>query len=64
MNSGKFFRWHYSYYGGILAYCKHISFSKIMCFFTVTARETLCFSRGNTLLLPQKQSVTKKVTIV
>ena len=52
MNSGVFFRWHYSYYGGILAYCKYISFSKIMCFFTVTTRETLCFSRGNTLLLP------------
>ena len=52
MNSGDFFRWHYSYYGDILACCKHISFSKIMCFFTLTTMETLCFSRGNTLLLP------------
>ena len=48
MNSGNFFRWHYSYYGGILAYCKY----NIMCFFMVTTMETLCFSRGNTLLLP------------
>ena len=53
MNSGDFFRWHYSYYGGILAYCKYISFSKIMCFFTVTTMETLCFSRSNTLFLRQ-----------
>lgn len=53
MNSGDFFRWHYSYYGSILAYCKYISFSNIMCFLMVTTMETLCFSRGNTLFLRQ-----------
>ena len=63
MNSGKFFRWHYSYYGGILAYCKYISFSKIMCFFTVTTMETLCFSHGNNVFPLELQVVTKRVTV-
>ena len=36
----------------------------IKCFHIVTISETLCFCRGNSLFLRQKQTVTPLVTVV